>query len=165
MVNSVIYFHGLESPQGGIKVDFLKQETDFIEAPAMDYTKEGVFEEWLDYVKTEEPDLIIGSSMGGYFAIALATHTGIPVLVFNPAVHSRKLEIEGLGSGTKKAKGIVVLGMNDKVINPIDTKKMLDGDWNDLIIFPRFGLEHRVPLDTFIDMYHKTIDRIKDGKF
>ena len=165
MVNSVIYFHGLESSPGGIKVDFLKQEVDFVEAPAMDYTKEGVFEEWLDYVKTEEPDLIIGSSMGGYFAIALATHTGIPVLVFNPAVHSRKLEIEGLGSGTKKAKGIVVLGMNDKVINPIDTKKMLDGDWNDLIIFPRFGLEHRVPLDTFIDMYHKTIDRIKDGKF
>ena len=164
MVNSVIYFHGLESSPGGIKVDFLKQEVDFVEAPAMDYTKEGVFEEWLDYVKTEEPDLIIGSSMGGYFAIALATHTGIPVLVFNPAVHSRKLEIEGLGSGTKKAKGIVVLGMNDKVINPIDTKKMLDGDWNDLIIFPRFGLEHRVPLDTFIDMYHKTIDRIKDGK-
>jgi hypothetical protein len=165
MVNSVIYFHGLESPQGGIKVDFLKQEADFVEAPAMDYTKEGVFEEWLDYAKTEEPDLIVGSSMGGYFAIALATHTGIPVLVFNPAVHSRKLEIKGLGSGTKKAKGIVVLGMNDKVINPIDTKKMLDGDWNDLIIFPRFGLEHRVPLDTFIDMYHKTIDRIKDGKF
>ena len=165
MVNSVIYFHGLESSPGGIKVDFLKQEVDFVEAPAMDYTKEGVFEEWLDYVKTEEPDLIIGSSMGGYFAIALATHTGIPVLVFNPAVHSRKLEIEGLGSGTKKAKGIVVLGMDDKVINPLDTKKMLDGDWNDLVIFPRFGLEHRVPLDTFIDMYHKTIDRIKDGKF
>ena len=61
-------------------------------------------------------------------------------------------------------KGIVVLGMDDKVINPLDTKKMLDGDWNDLVIFPRFGLEHRVPLDTFIDMYHKTIDRIKDGK-
>ena len=164
MVNSVIYFHGLESSPGGIKVDFLKQEVDFVESPAMDYTKEGVFEEWLDYVKTEEPDLIIGSSMGGYFAIALATHTGIPVLVFNPAVHSRKLEIEGLGSGTKKAKGIVVLGMDDKVINPLDTKKMLDGDWNDLIIIPQLGLEHRVPLDTFIDMYHKTIDRIKDGK-
>ena len=126
MVNSVIYFHGLESPQGGIKVDFLKQETDFIEAPAMDYTKKGIFKEWLDYVKTEEPDLIVGSSMGGYFAIALSTWTGIPVLVFNPAVHSRKFEIEGLGSGTKKAKGFARdLGLDgDEII-----KDMMSSDY------------------------------------
>ena len=58
----------------------------------------------------------------------------------------------------------VHLGINDKVIDPIDTKKMLDGDWNDLAIIPQLGMAHRVPLDTFIDMYHKTIDRIKDGK-
>ena len=126
MVNSVIYFHGLESSPGGIKVDFLKQETDFIEAPAMDYTKEGIFEEWLDYVKTEEPDLIVGSSMGGYFAIALSTWTGIPVLVFNPAIHSRKFEIEGLGSGTKKAKGFARdLGLDgDEII-----KDMMSSDY------------------------------------
>ena len=126
MVNSVIYFHGLESSPGGIKVDFLKQETDFIEAPAMDYTKEGIFEEWLDYVKTEAPDLIVGSSMGGYFAIALSTWTGIPVLVFNPAVHSRKFEIEGLGSGTKKAKGFARdLGLDgDEII-----KDMMSSDY------------------------------------
>ena len=155
MVKSVIYFHGLESPQGGIKVEFLDQEVDFLEAPAMNYTQKGIFEEWLDYVKTEEPDLVIGSSMGGYFAMALSTHTGIPVLVFNPAIHSRSIEIDGLGSGTEKLKGLVVLGKKDDVIVPDLTLQMLKGDWNDLIIFPRFGLEHRVPLDTFIDMYNK----------
>mgnify|MGYP003153739364 FL=1 len=67
-MNSVIYFHGLETKPGGIKVDFLDQEVDFLEAPAMDYTQKNIFNEWLEYVKTEEPDLIIGSSMGGYFA-------------------------------------------------------------------------------------------------
>ena len=34
MIKSAIYFHGLESSQGGIKVQFLDQEVDFLEAPA-----------------------------------------------------------------------------------------------------------------------------------
>ena len=155
MIKSAIYFHGLESSQGGIKVQFLDQEVDFLEAPAMDYTKEGIFEEWLDYVKNEEPDLLIGSSMGGYFAMALATHTGIPVLVFNPAIHSRSIEINGLESGTEKLKGLVVLGKKDDIINPGPTMAMLQGNWNDLDMVVEEKMGHRVPLDVFIDMYNK----------
>jgi hypothetical protein len=155
MIKSAIYFHGLESSQGGIKVEFLDQEVDFLEAPAMDYTKEDIFEEWLDYVKNEEPDLLIGSSMGGYFAMALATHTGIPVLIFNPAIHSRSIEINGLESGTEKLKGLVVLGKKDDVINPGPTMAMLQGNWNDLDMVVEEKMGHRVPLDVFIDMYNK----------
>ena len=155
MVKSVIYFHGLETKPGGIKVEFLDQEVDFIEAPAMDYTKEGTFQEWLDYVKAEEPDLIIGSSMGGYFAMALGTHTGIPILVFNPALHSRTIEIDGLHSGTEKLKGLVVLGKKDEVVNPGPTVRMLAGDWNNLDLVIEKEMGHRVPLDVFIDMYNK----------
>ena len=155
MIKSAIYFHGLESSQGGIKVQFLDQEVDFLEAPAMDYTKEGIFEEWLDYVKNEEPDLLIGSSMGGYFAMALATHTGIPVLIFNPAIHSRSIEINGLESGTEKLKGLVVLGKKDDVINPGPTISMLQGTQNTLDISIEKEMGHRVPLDVFIDMYNK----------
>jgi len=155
MIKSAIYFHGLESSQGGIKVQFLDQEVDFLEAPAMDYTKEDIFEEWLDYVKNEEPDLLIGSSMGGYFAMALATHTGIPVLVFNPAIHSRSIEIKGLESGTEKLTGLVVLGKKDEVINPGPTISMLQGTQNTLDISIEKEMGHRVPLDVFIDMYNK----------
>ena len=155
MIKSAIYFHGLESSQGGIKVQFLDQEVDFLEAPAMDYTKEDIFEEWLDYVKNEEPDLLIGSSMGGYFAMALATHTGIPVLVFNPAIHSRSIEIKGLESGTEKLAGLVVLGKKDEVINPGPTISMLQGTQNTLDINIEKEMGHRVPLDVFIDMYNK----------
>ena len=157
MIKSAIYFHGLESSQGGIKVQFLDQEVDFLEAPAMDYTKEGIFEEWLDYVKNEEPDLLIGSSMGGYFAMALATHTGIPVLVFNPAIHSRSIEIEGLGSGAEKLKGLVVLGKKDEIIDPGLTMSMLKGTKNNLDIIIEKEMGHRVPLDVFVDMYNKMV--------
>jgi|TARA_Y100000310_G_scaffold310496_1_gene355804 hypothetical protein len=157
-MNSVIYFHGLETKPGGIKVDFLDQEVDFLEAPAMDYTQKNIFNEWLEYVKTEEPDLIIGSSMGGYFALALASHTGIPVLAFNPAIHSRTFEINNLRSGKERIKGLVVLGDNDKVIDPSKTFNMLKGNWNDLDIHIEKGMSHRIPLSVFVDMYNKTQD-------
>jgi len=157
-MKSVIYFHGLESKPGGIKVEFLNNAVDIVEAPAMDYTQKGVFKEWLDYVKTEQPDLIIGSSMGGYFALALASHTGIPVLAFNPAVHSRTFEIDGLQSGKKRVKGIIALGAADDIISPAKTFNMLRGDWNDLYIHLENNMGHRVPLSVFIDMYNKMHD-------
>ena len=155
-MESVIYFHGLESKPGGIKVEFLDNTVDIVEAPAMDYTQKGIFNEWLEYVKTEKPNLIIGSSMGGYFALALASHTGIPVLVFNPAIHSRTFEIDELRSGKERVKGLVVLGDNDDIVDPSKTFSILKGNWNDLEIHIEKGMGHRIPLSVFVNMYNKT---------
>jgi uncharacterized protein len=167
MIKSVIYFHGLESQPNNIKTQFLNQEVDFLKAPAMDYTKKDIFEEWLDYVKNEKPDLLIGSSMGGYFAMALATHIKIPILVFNPALHSRTFEIKGLKSGTKKLRGLVVLGKKDTVINPVPTISMLQGTQNSLDIKIEKEMGHRVPLNIFISMYNEvaysTTEKTKDA--
>jgi uncharacterized protein len=157
-MESVIYFHGLESKPGGIKVKFLNNTVDVVDSPAMDYSQIGIFDKWLEYVKTEQPDLIIGSSMGGYFALALASHTGIPVLIFNPAIHSRTFEVDGLKSGKVKIKGLVVLGADDDVIDPGKTHSMLKGSWNDLEIHIEKDMKHRIPLGVFIDMYNKIQD-------
>ena len=91
-MKKVLYLHGLESKQGGPKVEFLANM--FItHAPAMDYKNHKAFGELYRKVTKEgKPDLIIGSSMGGYFADALASHFGIEVLLFNPALHSRSIE-------------------------------------------------------------------------
>ncbi len=147
---NVLYFHGLESAPGGEKVQFLSYEVDFVDAPAMDYNDPKVFEDWLDYVQREEPDLIIGSSMGGYFAMLLATHVKTKVLAFNPALHSRSIEIEGAKSGKEKLEGLVILGKNDKVIDPSKTLKELE-NFDGLSVSIENEMAHRVPLPIFID--------------
>ena len=154
-MESVIYFHGLESKPNDIKTQFLNQEVNFLKVPTMDYKKKGIFKEWLDYIKNEKPDLLIGSSMGGYFVMALATHIEIPILVFNPAIHSRTLEIEGLKSGIKKLKGLVVLGKKDTIIDPNSTMLILRQTPNNLNIEINKDMGHRVTLDVFINMYNK----------
>ena len=148
-MQSVLYFHGLESQPGGLKVEYLNQNFDFVDAPAMDYRKKDLFEDWLEYVKTEKPDLIIGSSMGGYFAHALASHTGIPVLLFNPALHNRSFDVEGVHLGEFKPEGKVILGKKDDVIDPSITKAMLKD--SNLEIEEIKEMEHRIPLDIFIN--------------
>tara|TARA_Y100000361_G_C11072576_1_gene296501 strand:+ start:58 stop:540 length:483 start_codon:yes stop_codon:yes gene_type:complete len=151
MIKNVLYFHGLESAPGGDKVRYLSYEVDWVKAPAMDYTDPEVFEDWLDYVKREEPDLIIGSSMGGYFAMLLASHVKTKVLAFNPALHNRSIEIEGARSGKEKLEGLVILGKNDDVIPPHETLKMLNEGDNNLTVSIENEMAHRVPLPIFID--------------
>ena len=70
MKQKILYLHGLESPQGGEKVDFLSTKS-FVHAPLLDYTRSDIFPFLLKTIDEFEPDLIIGSSMGGYAAYVL----------------------------------------------------------------------------------------------
>ena len=147
----VIYFHGLESEQGGEKVDFLTQKY-FTIAPAMDYHNPNLFQEMLELVQDVEPDLLIGSSMGGYFAYMLATHTGIPVVLFNPALHHRSFEPQNVTSGQYDVVGTIVNGANDIVIDPVQTTQMLrESIAKGQLRYYTRDHGHRTPLNVFAD--------------
>ena len=150
----VWYLHGLESDPGGPKVDFLNEVADEVFAPAMDYRNHKAFGElYREVTKEGKPDLIIGSSMGGYFADALASHFGIEVLLFNPALHSRSIE-RNLPYGNTNCKKTFVVGTEDDVINPKLTKALADlsADWIEIE-----GMGHRTTLNVFKDIYNKVV--------
>ena len=81
----VAFFHGLESPAISDKTVALEKLFDYVYDPAMDYKDSGLFNKVLAEVKKQKIDLLIGSSMGGWFAYCISTLTGIPTLLFNPA--------------------------------------------------------------------------------
>ena len=115
-MKKVLYLHGLESKQGGPKVEFLANEF-CVHAPAMDYTDPDLSNKVAIYNAGSnfQPDLIIGSSMGGYVADILAEKYGVPAILFNPALHNRSFEpaisypVEGEQAELQERK-IVVLG-------------------------------------------------------
>jgi len=151
---NVWYLHGLESTVGGPKVDFLKEVADEVFAPAMDYTNHRLFGElYRKIIKEGKPDLIIGSSMGGYFADAIASHFDIEVLLFNPALHSRSIEIN-LPYGETNWDRNFVVGTEDDVIDPKATRvhKDLAKSWTEIE-----GMGHRTTLNVFKDIYNKVI--------
>ena len=161
-MKKVLYLHGLESKQGGPKVDFLAKEF-CVYAPEMDY-KDPMFQNWVDFVMRQfQPDLIIGSSMGGYVADILAQKYGVPAILFNPALHNRSFEpaieplIEGEQADLQKKK-IVVLGKDDEVIPPYLTKLMLENNRYYKVVLEE--MTHQTPLNIFID----TISKYKNGQ-
>ncbi len=76
-MKKVLYLHGLESKQGGPKVDFLANEF-IVHAPKIDYTDPELNIKMFFTIQDFNPDLIIGSSMGGYVADILAEKYGKP---------------------------------------------------------------------------------------
>ena len=159
-MKKVLYLHGLESNQGGPKVDFLANEF-IVHAPKMDYKDSELNIKMFFTMQDFQPDLIIGSSMGGYVADILAEKYGKPAILFNPALHNRSFEpaieypIEGEQAELQERK-VVVLGKNDEVIPPYLTKIMLESNFNYKIVLEEMG--HQTPLNIFID----TINRYKN---
>ena len=159
-MKKVLYLHGLESPQGGEKVDFLASKS-FVCAPSIDYSRPDLEKYLLGIVDNVKPDLIIGSSMGGYVGMLLAHYCGADVIVFNPALHSRSIE-PNIPFLIKQESNsfiapVVVLGLADDVIDPAKTEDILE-QCEFYCDFERIeGLGHRIPNDVFIDIYNKYI--------
>ncbi len=156
-MKKVLYLHGLESNQGGPKVDFLTNM--FItHAPAMDYRDPFIAVKLAHIMENFQPDLIIGSSMGGYVGEILAETYGVPAILFNPALHNRSFDpaieypIEGEQADLQERK-VVVLGKDDDVIPPYITKLMLENNFNYKIVLEEMG--HQTPLNIFIDTVNK----------
>ena len=155
-MKKIVYLHGLESEPGGTKVSFLA-EKGMVYAPAMDYETLDLNE----FILTlGMPDLIIGSSMGGYIADIIGSQLGVDVLLFNPALsnHNRTVIKEfNVDYGSQKYKRTIVLGTEDDVIDPEVTKKLWSVYGNHAKYDEVEGMGHRTSLDVFINMYNKHI--------
>lgn len=144
----VAFFHGLESKPRGEKNLRLEETFDFVYAPPMPYEREGLFDEVLEYVRKNEIDLLIGSSMGGWFAYNISTITGIPTLLFNPAVHSRSIE-PLFRIGNQESKHTVIFGTSDDIINPKKTRNWISEKGIGKFEFHEEEMGHRIPIEIF----------------
>lgn len=142
----VAFFHGLDSAPVSEKTYALRETFDDIYDPAMDYKNPEMFNKVLKHLQENPVDLLIGSSMGGYFAYCLSTILGTRTLLFNPAVHSRPLEpIVQLGG--KESNHLIVLGNSDTVITPKETEDFFNNVSGVNII--REDIGHTIPIELF----------------
>jgi uncharacterized protein len=160
MKKRILYLHGLESSNVCEKVDFLRERADVL-APSIDYNNPNLENELMYMVFSFEPDLIIGSSMGGHVGLMLANYYNIDAIVFNPAIHSRPIELKLERLEAREPsfnfQPVVVLGLEDDVINPLITKEILDDALFYCDIEEVEGLGHRIPFDVFVNIYNKYI--------
>jgi pimeloyl-ACP methyl ester carboxylesterase len=157
-MKKVLYLHGLESKQGGSKVEYLTQ-TSSVFAPQMDYSNPQLAIVLEMMYQQFQPDVIIGSSMGGYAASYIASKYPVDVILLNPVTKTQlpsgvqKLDFLLDLSGERKV--ILSVGYADDVVDPFETfKAMVD--------FPNVNIirgthSHRTPLNVFTNIYDSYI--------
>lgn len=146
----VAFFHGLESAPRTFKNEFLEEQfgAENVYAPAMDYHNPQMFDEVLYHLKHNPVDLLIGSSMGGWFALKLSTLLDTPTLLFNPATNNRSIN-PTVYSGSDMPSQFVVLGSNDKTVDPIENCYYMKEKFGKAAKIAIENMEHRIPDEIF----------------
>ena len=91
----ILYIHGLESSTNCLKVQWLKSLGHTVYNPKIDYKDPEAFFKVKRIAQKNNIDLIIGSSMGGYFAFAIATSTNHKCIFKRPAKEGQLIKIYG----------------------------------------------------------------------
>jgi len=144
----IAYLHGLESSNTGRKVEWLKENFD-VYAPKINYKSDKAFAETLKGCKGA--DLIVGSSMGGYFAYLIGSKLGIKTVLFNPAVVDRPFDPVVDDSKLKGKNHNVYLGKQDKTVNGQDVMRYFGHDGSGSFYYTEYNDGHRVPYDVLVD--------------
>lgn len=158
---SVAYLHGLESKvrENSPKALCLREHFDYVYEPSLDYRAVSTFDLTFEAIRHSMPDLIMGSSMGGYFAYLIGAKLGIPTILFNPAVVGRSIEPIVDTNNLTHNTNYVYLGDKDTVINGTKVKQYFDALAFGEFHYQSYDGGHRVPFDVFEEAI-KTVEKL-----
>lgn len=149
----IVYIHGLDSKLSPEKREILEKFGTVISPDINYYDNPQSIDTILREVKGEDPDVIIGSSMGGFATYYVSTALQKPALMFNPALAERTVEQEvPEGKIEKRQLKQFLLGAIDDVVDPGKTLNFISEAYNqhtDFHIHILPGLTHNIPLDIF----------------
>ena len=159
----IFFIHGLESSNKSSKVVWMQSKGFDVLAPSMDYTTNDLlFSQTLEKVLEFQPHLIVGSSMGGYFAFHIGFHYSTTLLLLNPALISRPFQPKILPDGQVKSEIWALLGEQDDLISPIENFKILQNRGATI----RIGKHgHRTPIEAFQGVFEELIKTTLYNKY
>ena len=88
----LLYIHGFNASGNATKAKIMMRCLDDYQtmAPTFDYqalSPYEVMEQLRAIIQQRQPKLIVGSSLGGYYAIVCAARFSVPILAVNPCTH------------------------------------------------------------------------------
>jgi predicted esterase YcpF (UPF0227 family) len=111
MTVSILYIHGLNSSPASLKASQLSRAMDYMEqsaqlrVPELHHHPRQAIAQLQALIEELEQPLLVGSSLGGYYATYLAHHHGLSALLINPAVRPHLLFDGYLGPQTNHYTG------------------------------------------------------------
>ena len=143
-----LYLHGLNSTNVNDRTEWLSQFGKVVN-PLMHYQNYPENYRYLEkLVQKYHPDVIVGSSMGGYMAFHLGNYYRIPTILLNPALIMTTIVKPDNRLLATDVKHYISLGKNDEVIVPDITKKLLKY-WQVQFQIFEFNIGHETPFEVF----------------
>ena len=122
----IYFFHGFESSLPSQKVDILNRLGLETMGIPMNYNSPNPYSLIEKTILENLPSAIVGSSMGGYFALKIGTKYNIPLVLLNPAIVGRSITFdEPQDYGKYRPQIWALLGKNDDVIPPDENENEL----------------------------------------
>jgi hypothetical protein len=128
---------------------------DEVYAPSINYRDSSSFNKLLSDIKKLQPDLIVGSSMGGYVSYIIGSKLSIPTLLFNPAMVGRSFDPTVDMSSMKGTSNTIYFGKSDTVIDGKAVKDYFNNEGVGRFTYNSYSGEHRVPENIFINAIRK----------
>ena len=154
----ILFLHGLQSNNKSLKVSHMNDEGHEVMAPHMNYfDNDKLFQETMDKLLAFEPELIVGSSMGGYFAYHLGTHYKTNLLLLNPALPNRSFDPPILPDGKEKSRIWAMVGKNDTDVPAKENIEILKRAGAKVQIGDH---EHRTPIEVFKPFFNSVLKEI-----
>lgn len=154
----ILFLHGLQSNNKSSKVSHMNDEDHEVMAPQMNYfDNENLYQETLEKLLAFEPELIVGSSMGGYFAYHLGTHFKTNLLLLNPALPNRSFDPPILPDGKEKSRIWAMVGKNDTDVPAKENIEILKRAGAKVQIGDH---EHRTPIEVFKPFFNSVLKEI-----
>lgn len=159
---SIAVYHGLGGSPSEDRIEYLESiGFNNILYPHIDFENEwnldkgkSLFYNQLDKIKNV--DIILGFSLGGYLAFNLAGHLSKNLIMVNPAIdrEKTKLDIKKFDILEKFdfSKIEIFFGENDTLVPRELAIKYLEKSNIDSTQYIIDGMEHRTPIDNFIEI-------------
>ncbi len=152
---TTLYLHGLNSTNITSRTKWLQRFGKVVN-PLLSYQNiPEAYKKIEKLIQHHSPDVIVGSSMGGFFGFHLGNYYRIPTLLLNPALIMSVLirpDNRQLASDTEH---IISLGKRDPVIIPDITKQLLK-EWQQRYKIFEYDIEHQTPFEVFLDVAAKS---------
>lgn len=107
MAKLVLYIHGFASCGSGNKVEVLRKHfgEDRLLSPDLPVSPKQAIKLLSDIIDRQPVTLLVGSSLGGYYAEYLSRHSGQPCVLINPATRPFDTLKKHTGSNTNWCSG------------------------------------------------------------
>lgn len=95
MTRPLLYIHGFASSARSAKAQVLRRHFDEVYAPSLSHIPTLAMETLEEFIRALPSDrtsapLLVGSSLGGYYALYLSQRFGLPAVLINPVVKLAK---------------------------------------------------------------------------